>query len=865
MLKKLSKLLGIALTITLLASLLSLAAPAAAMTAPTVSLSATTISANSTYTLRFDVDKQLTTNGTITVTFPAGTVVPTGAIAGGTIQASDGWVNGNYTGANLTNITFTGSASARTVVIKLNAAIDCIGEGAQVRVVIPAVIQNPPDLGDYTVTVATSAETTALASNSYTIKEPTPSKLPGIVSLYNPSGILINNWTGGTAIQSAINAATVSGSVIKVGAGYYTENPNITTAGLTIQPADGAAMADVVVTGMWTINVANGAVPTVIDGLTLMPAAAGGNIITTPGTDNNTVIQNCSLTSNAGTLGTTATPALINVASAISVKLDGLTIDTTAGTTNDDAIQVNGGVVTINNCQINVNQADNAIDVLAAAKVTVTNNMITGSSGVGYKDSTTTVKTTSTVTGNTFDALQTAIKYNKVAAAGASTLTAKNNTIKNSTIPTGTLATTVPLVAAVDIDVASNQTVVFQKNMVMDNMGYSLVFGNAAGAAANTTTTTIVGNEFSGNAWGLKNLDTSDTLDATLNYWGSDTGPAVTGGTGTGDAVAGSVTYKPWSNTSTDTVVTGQSVATANAIVDASSTVGVTYTADTVTTGISLAKYTGNPTMVSPPAAALAGGYYDVYSPNAAGSITLMFFNSAITADTKVYYFDELQQSWVYCSSQGVASNNAYVYVKVAATQVPTPTNLKGTIFSLVTQKTIPNPPAASSLTPTIGATGVSITPVFTWAPVTGAVRYEITVADEPSFAIPILSNNTNINFYSLSADDALDYDTTYYWEVKAVLANTYTASTPTTASTIGIFTTMAEPTVAEPPTTAPAPIVNVEPTKPEVQVSIPPTKITVEPATGEAIPTYILWIIVVVGAVLIIALIVLIVRTRRA
>jgi hypothetical protein len=280
-------------------------------------------------------------------------------------------------------------------------------------------------------------------------------------------------------------------------------------------------------------------------------------------------------------------------------------------------------------------------------------------------------------------------------------------------------------------------------------------------------------------------------------------------------------------------------------------------------------RYEGNPAPVETPAPALADGYYDVYSPNAAaanGLLTVMFFNPNVTADTKAYYYSTVKKSWTKCSVQSVAGNNAYVYVTIGAIQqVPTsPTlgELSGTVFALVNEKSIPDAPAIN--TPTIGQTDVSIEPMFTWAAVPNAVRYEISVADDPSFTFLTLSHNVEgITFYKADADneEALDYDTTYYWRVRAVLEDSYAATTPATPYQVGIFTTMAEPVEEE--AAVDAPVVNVEPTKPEVNVEIPPTKITVEPA-GAAIPTYILWIIVVVGAVLIIALIVLIVRTRR-
>ena len=147
---------------------------------------------------------------------------------------------------------------------------------------------------------------------------------------------------------------------------------------------------------------------------------------------------------------------------------------------------------------------------------------------------------------------------------------------------------------------------------------------------------------------------------------------------------------------------------------------------------------------------------------------------------------------------------------------------------------------------------------MFTWGAVPGSIRYEIALSEDPTFTIIEWSYNVDQTFYKV--DEPLRFDTTYYWRVRGVLGEPYQEfgqwKTPSTPWTVGIFTTASEPA---PP---PDPII-VQPTKPEVNVEIPPTKITIEPAE-QAIPNYMLWIIVAVGAILVIALIVLIVRTRR-
>ena len=77
------------------------------------------------------------------------------------------------------------------------------------------------------------------------------------------------------------------------------------------------------------------------------------------------------------------------------------------------------------------------------------------------------------------------------------------------------------------------------------------------------------------------------------------------------------------------------------------------------------------------------------------------------------------------------------------------------------------------------------------------------------------------------------------------------------------MFTSEKEPVVVEPPpapvtTTVTIPVVTSVPA-PEVTLNIPAAPSPVQP-----IPSYLLWAVIVVGAVLVIAVIVLIVRTRR-
>jgi hypothetical protein len=142
---------------------------------------------------------------------------------------------------------------------------------------------------------------------------------------------------------------------------------------------------------------------------------------------------------------------------------------------------------------------------------------------------------------------------------------------------------------------------------------------------------------------------------------------------------------------------------------------------------------------------------------------------------------------------------------------------------------------------PAPGATGIMLQPTFQWSPVTGASSYVLEVADNANFVSPV-SRTLSVTVFEYP--EALEYSTTYYWRVKAI------GTDAESAWSNGVFTTMAKP-VAPPAPPAPAPAPAPAPT--------PAPEIIQQP-----IPSYLLWTITGIGAILIIALIVLIVRTRR-
>ncbi len=98
-------------------------------------------------------------------------------------------------------------------------------------------------------------------------------------------------------------------------------------------------------------------------------------------------------------------------------------------------------------------------------------------------------------------------------------------------------------------------------------------------------------------------------------------------------------------------------------------------------------------------------------------------------------------------------------------------------------------------ISPEDDATGVSRTPTFQWSDIAQAEGYELIVATEASLDNPII---LKISDYALADTDwecnvKLDYNTVYYWKVRAIIAETYSDW-----STVGTFTTKEEPELSE-------------------------------------------------------------------
>jgi hypothetical protein len=156
---------------------------------------------------------------------------------------------------------------------------------------------------------------------------------------------------------------------------------------------------------------------------------------------------------------------------------------------------------------------------------------------------------------------------------------------------------------------------------------------------------------------------------------------------------------------------------------------------------------------------------------------------------------------------------------------------------------------------PVAGAILETLQPAFSWNPISGATGYQFQLSKEPSFVVLVFTENVTTAGEMLPVAMKLTDGEQYYWRVRVV--------TPSAGdwSEVGNFS-IAIPVI---PTFTPTTTIVL----PTPQITLPqPTVTVVLPTTSAApvekiSPAYI-WAIIIIGAVLVIAVIVLIVRTRR-
>ncbi len=827
--RRFSKILGVGLTLALLVSLLLTAAPVSATIANlSLSLDTTEISADATYTMTFTAGAALDTAGdTITVTFPTGadiTGIGTVGLAG----------TPGIGGVGTPTIVDTPVVDGQVLTITVTE--DRIGAGSLVQVVVPNVT-NPDTVGVFILSVATSAETTAISA-TFTTTVPTIDPLPGVVEVRNPSGILMANFTGPDAIDDAIGIVTGADYTINVGAGTYEADLLIpaTHTNLELIGAEGAVIKGIIFNGTYqeaNINVLADGVK--IHGFTIQGPdpesgfSSSGMII---GAKDVEIYDNAFEVTNASTSadGSQGLQTWDKVAQP-GVDISGLNIqdntftDHGTGTWGFEAIYISldtgTGSITI---------ADNQVtgDIYRAFATGRSNTIISGNSII------TDLAPSGTYSG--ISVSDSEIRNNPLDAVAVT-----GNTIKGSGTDEG-------FREGIRIGKSSeNLTNISVTNNTLEGNDVGvLVRSSAEGVSVNFN------NIIDSVTLGVSNIDT-ETLNATFNWWGTAVATEIA------DMVSATgVTYEPFLTATQEAVVSDSEVGSGTTL-DASTTVGVAVsvvggTADNI---ITVAKYTANPEA----GIADAIAFYDVYVTGtfddpANDSVTIKFY--AGDTNTVVYIWAAGTDMWV-PQATDFSAYGGYVYVTVD------PAMLAGTPFALVggAAAAIDTP---LTFSPDAGERGVPLTPTFSWEDIPAAAGYYFELADNAHFVTPLVKLDGDLGRLIVTAYayvGELDYSTAYYWRVRAASGTVAAGTLAQSAWASGVFITMDEPVEPTPPIVieeTPAPIIVIEETpapiiQPIVEVITPPaTPIT---------PAWI-YVIIAVGAVLVIALLVLIVRTRR-
>jgi hypothetical protein len=137
----------------------------------------------------------------------------------------------------------------------------------------------------------------------------------------------------------------------------------------------------------------------------------------------------------------------------------------------------------------------------------------------------------------------------------------------------------------------------------------------------------------------------------------------------------------------------------------------------------------------------------------------------------------------------------------------------------------------------------VELMPAFSWESANTADSYQFVLADNAEFTSPLVNEKVPESAYQL--DFELEYNSNYFWKVQAYKGTEAISRW----SDVGAFTTIEK---AVPPPSQPPPATVTQPAPAPIVLPTP-------------IPPILLWVIIGIGALLIIVVIILIVRTRRA
>ena len=825
--RRFSKILGVGLTLALITSLLLVAAPVSAISQPTVVLGDATISKESTYTITFTVAEEIPLTGSIVIEFPEGTILDDTKLDDNeiTVQSTAGFGALNLEiGVHPDNVDFTDETA--TITITTGDGFVPIGEAAMVRVKFKidgagdGPITNPSEPDDYTLTVSTFDDLdeeieAAVTSAAYEIEVPDIAVLPGIVQLYNAAYILMDQDTGSDAINEMVDDAGENYTIV-VGPGEYAIDTTILIDedGVTLKSSAGAEDTIIVAdAGKDAIQITADEVT--VDGFTIQDTENNFDAIFVAADAADAIIQN-------------------NIFTAEDGWPDGIHLDGTGAT-------VSGNEFDINNTMIVHGDDATLSDNIFGAGINLQNPYATALTGI-------------TITDNTIIGAEL---WGIILEAGA-TYAYTDVLIEGNTIS----ETTEDDAIGIFINgIITNLQIL--GNDITDNEGVGILIDSdvtiVAGSAIAIKFNTITGNDADNDGYGIQNDSDDADVDAALNWWGTAVADDVADMVN--NAGDGTVTYEPFLADTAEAVFSASEVAVGEDALDAKTTVGVRVSGATGATVIVVAKYKLNPQE----AIAKDIAFYDVYVAGVTDptitDVTIKFY--AGDGNSTLWVWSADTEAWVDLSedaSFGFSLYGGYMYIDYGADL------LDGTAFAVVAGEAVADElDTPEIVAPVSGDDTVSLTPIFAWEAVDDADGYYFEFADNANFVMPLVKLDGDmgrllVTAYAYVGD--LPYSTAYYWKVKAVSGTIEAGDLLESDWASAVFITKEEPVeplppvVIEPtPPAPPAPIITI--TQPDIIVPLP--AIVQTPVT----PGWI-YAIIAVGAVLVISLLVLIIRTRR-
>ena len=408
--------------------------------------------------------------------------------------------------------------------------------------------------------------------------------------------------------------------------------------------------------------------------------------------------------------------------------------------------------------------------------------------------------------------------------------------------------------------------VVISENDIADNEGVGIHIDKWA--TSNTIKfNTITGNDADNDGYGIQN-DSEEDVDATLNWWGIAVSDDIADMINDTDE-ENVTTYEPFLADTAEAVFSASAVAVGETSLDAKDTVGVRVSvaeADGTATAadvISVAKYIANPQAAIDDAIA----FYDVYVAGTGGApatdvVTVKLY--AGDENSTLYVWSAENEVWVERTDADYSVYGGYVYVTVLADL------LDGTPFVVVAGEAeadeLDTPETAA---PASGADDVSLTPTFAWGAVDDADGYFFELADNANFVLPLVKLDGDVGRLIVTAYaylGELPYSSAYYWRVKAVSGTVEFGDLLESDWVSAVFITKAEPEEPIPPVVVEeAPVLpDITITQPDIIVQSPDVIVPLPAVVETPITPSWIYVIIGVGAVLVIALLVLIVRTRR-